>query len=391
MEGSQESQSPTPEPKLVAFPADFPLDLNVYDQVEFEDYSPPPSPRADPNDPRRRDFDSLYPLGWLADDQQEQEQEQEGGPRPTGAGDRPPAPIGRLRRRWQRALQQTNGGGGGGGGWGYVEYVPAWTDPDWDDARYVYMGAGGGGGGGAGEADELARQYAKPGLLQTQRPALLPSDAAAGPAGAAALTDAAKRWGVYPYQRWENLPRDDDDGGGGGGRWAVGPGGWSGVTPRAVAGFPPDVQVPLAYARGGGGGGGGTGAGAGAVRRGVGVGDLDVARRSYERECRAKGQVPSEEGLRQTLERLSVNTADVMQADLAGSLLVLLEAVARVEEREEYQRLLFGGNTSNDVSMLHAMLPSEGGLVDSSGFSMWTGWMSTGRRTSPLTLLCTAR
>lgn len=350
---SEASDETTPP---LEFPDDFPLDIDVvYDQGDFDDYSPPPSPRADVDDPRRRTLDSLYPLDWLVEDEGPSSSSSSPASPPAAAqGQQQAAPpsgrsssssrvlptIGKLRTRWQEAFQQNRAGE-----WDYVEYVPAWSDPDWD-ARYVYTGIttttkDKDEGNGADEDDDdedddedddddgdemVRRKYAKPGLLQTQRPALRPEDAARRP------TDAAKRWGVYPYQQWENTAG-----------WVNG-GGWSGVTPRAAGFSHQPAEVPLAYPRPA------AAARGGAVQRSVSVDDLVRERQAYGEGCRGRGEEPSEEGFRVALQRMSVDAADVLRADLAGSLLVMLEAVERVEEREEYQRLIFGGNTSNDVS-----------------------------------------
>lgn len=156
-----------------SYPADFPLDPDIYDQTAFSAPSTPaPAPNppsADPNDPRRRDFDSLYPLAWLA-----------GTPPPAGTA-YAAAPIGRLRTQWAQAFQQANNGS-----WQFVEYAPAWSDPDWS-SRYQYTVDP-----SADVDDAVVRQYVKSGMLQNQRPALRPEDAELRP------TEAARRWGVYP-------------------------------------------------------------------------------------------------------------------------------------------------------------------------------------------------
>lgn len=283
----------------VTFPEDFPLQVDVYDPVQLDDdpSAPPPPAPANPNDPRRRDFASLYPLDWLTSSAQ-------------NAAAYPQAAIGRLRSKWQQAFQQDSKGE-----WNYVEYVPAWSDPDWD-ARYVYVE-------GADADDEMAKQYAKPGLLQRQRPALRPEDAGLNP------TEGAKRWGVYPFRQWEGAVG-----------WASASG-WSGTTPRTAA-FPP---VPLSIPRP-------TPARGGLVQTDVTLADMERERLRYEQTCRQRRLSPSEEGFRQTLTAISQDASNLVNADMAGSVLVMYEAVTRRDEREEYQRLVFGGNTSVEVRSL---------------------------------------
>lgn len=286
------------------FPEDFPLDISVYDQVQFGDYHPPSPAQASPNDPRRRDFDSLYPLDWLVND--------------PAASAAPiayaPAPIGRLRREWQQAFQQN-----ANGDWNFVEYVPAWCDPDWS-TRYTYTRDA-----NAADMDVITRQYAKPGMLQTQRPAMRPEDAFLNP------TDAARRWGIYPWQEWDGLE----------GQFSLK--GWSGVTPRAP-GFP---TVKLDQPRF-------------SPDKGELVDIVTVEDMANERQRLAgwraqRGLETTDEDFRQSLRDISLDpTAGPVKTEKAASLMALLETVERIEEREEYQRLFFAGSTSNEVSVLYS-------------------------------------
>ncbi|KAJ4406956.1 hypothetical protein N0V82_010023 [Gnomoniopsis sp. IMI 355080] len=293
---SSSSSSEESSDDCFGFPDDFPLDLDVYDQVD--DYQPPLPPRVNPHDPRRRKFDSLYPLDWLVADTTN-----------GGASGYPLAPIGRLRRQWQQAFQQNVNGD-----WNYVEYVPAWSDPDWT-SRYTYIRQA------ADEnIDEIARQYAKPGMLQTQRPAMRPNDASLNP------TEAAKRWGVYPWPTWDGL-----DG-------HVSLKGWSGVTPR-MPGFP---TVQLDQPR--------FSPDAGGLVAAVTMDDLASERQRLEGWRKSQGLQTTDEDFRQSLADISIDPkAGPIKTEKAASLLALLEAVQRIEEREEYQRLLFGGNTTNEL------------------------------------------
>lgn len=283
------------------FPDDFPLDVDVYDQVQIDNDSPSP-PQANPNDPRRRDFTSLYPLNWLTDALDAQ----------TVAA-YPQAGMGRLRTKWQQTFEQNLNGT-----WDFVEYVPAWSDPDWS-SRYNFVQ-------GATADDEIARQYAKPGVLQSQRPALRPEDARLNP------TEGAKRWGIYPYQQWANTAG-----------WTS-TSSWSGTTPRTPY-FP---SIPLNIHRP-------SNARGGRVQTDVTLDDLNQERLGYEQSCQQRGVMSSDEGFRQMLTAMSTDASDPVNADIASAMLAMFEAVSHREEREEYQRLLFGGSTSLEVRVLYLM------------------------------------
>ncbi|KAJ4385473.1 hypothetical protein N0V93_009901 [Gnomoniopsis smithogilvyi] len=296
--GSGSGSDASSEDGLV-FPEDFPVDLRVYDQDQFDNYRPPVPPQADPNDPRRRDFDSLYPLDWLV-----------ATPAANNAASTyPPAPIGRLRTKWQQAFQQA-----ANGEWKYVEYVPAWSDPDWT-SRYAWTQDV-----SIADMDQVARQYVKPGMLQTQRPALRPSDASLNP------TEAAKRWGIYPWHTRDGLDGLDSFKG------------WSGVTPR-TPGFPVvQLQQPRFSQDAGG------------LVTVVTVDDLASERQRFEDWRRHHGLETNDEDFRQSLHDVSLDpTAGPIRTEKAASLLAILDVLERTEEREEYQRLLFSGSTTNEL------------------------------------------
>lgn len=253
-------------------------------------YPGSPTRRAPPkDDPRTRELSSLYDLDLLVS-------------RPTQYA---AENIGVLRSKWQAKFQQDSNGG-----WYYVEYVPAWTDPDWDE-RFTYIQ------GAQTASDPVTAQYAKPGLLQTQRPALRPSDARYNP------TDAAKRFGFYPWQR--KVAGNDD------------PDGHSGVTPWAAA-FP---NIPLRHPQ------------ITARRMGlqatVNINDLNAERLRWEAECALQNIEPTDEGFRKALISVAHDGTDPENASMADSLLQLLNMVIQSDERDEYQRMLYGGSTTNEV------------------------------------------
>lgn len=299
--GSSRSGSSSSSEDSIDFPANFPLDLSVYDQIELQGYHSRKPPQADPNDPRARDFDSFYPLKWLVADP------------PIPPASLPP-PVGQLRTQLQQAFLQN-----AQGEWKYVEYVPAWSDPDWG-SRFIWTDDA----TNAGQ-DQMTESYTRPGFLQTQRPAMRADDAALNP------TDAAKRWGVYPWRAWTGLES----------RLTLK--GWSGVTPR-MAGFPVvQLEQPLFSPDAGG------------LVDVVTMQDLANERQRHDMYRRQQfGLETTDEDFEQALRNVSSDpTAGPIKTEKAASLLALVEAWNRKEEREEYQRLIFGGNTSNEVSLYY--------------------------------------
>lgn len=269
---------------------------------------PPPAAQKQEDDPRARRWDPYYDLDLLA-----------GRPR------RYPSPqqdMGVLRTRWQVKFQRD-----GNGDWNYVEYVPAWTDPDWDERFFTYIP-------GAERPDDddgdgvATRQYAKPGLLQGQRPALRPDDARRRP------TEAARRWGFYPWRR---------GGQGEGGEGEGSPDGRSGVTPWAFL-FPDiPLRIPQVTARRQG------------VQDHVNMADLMAEQRRWEEDCRRTNQEPTDVRFQQVLEQVANDHSDPANADMARALLQLLDCEMRREDKEEYQRLLYSGSTSDEVRISVAL------------------------------------
>lgn len=244
---------------------------------------------------RTRQLDLLYPLKFLD---------------PTSPNPNPldvQVPVGHLRQEVVKKMEQN----GARGNWSLVEFVPAWTDPDWND-RFVYTGP-------TESDDPQVQMYMKPGLLQKQRPALLPGDIAIrGP------TEAAKRYGIYPFRHSDPFY------------------GYSGVTPTR-----PYFEVPLGYARV-------TPSNQG-DRTVVDVDDLNAVVTQFEVSARTQGEENTEDNLRAHLEIAASGTVtNLVQIDpeIANALLSVMKHVYEHEEKEEWQRLLFAGNTSNDVRFL---------------------------------------
>lgn len=257
--------------------------------------SPPETPHGpspSSNDPRVRMFKALFDIDLLDRTKPADVAASIGGDRSYGV----------LRKKWKTRFQRDSNGE-----WDYVEYVPAWTDPDWDE-RYVWMGAG----NPWPEDHPLAMLYAKPGSMQTQRPALLPSDATLNP------TPAATRWGFYPYRT---------------GQFQLN--GTSGVTPTQP-GFPTvRLDFPTWSTE---------------KNRAcfeVTIEDLNASRAQYQ----ALYGDNSEEGFRAHLDNRANNVFEQgsLQWDQVDKLLQLFDLIVEKETREEYQSLLFSGHTTNEV------------------------------------------
>lgn len=278
------------------WPAGYPLPIDdIYNSWPAND-SAPSSVRSSPQavDPRVRYFRSLYNLDLL-DRRSAVDIAHDVGPG---------ADYAILRKKWKQRFQRDQNGN-----WDYVEYAPAWTDPEWDE-RYVYMGVA------APWPDDhpLARQYAKPGSMQAQRPALRSSDRYLNPSAT------AKRWGFYPYQ---TVPTLD---------------GSSGVTPTKLE-FP---TVPLAIPR--------WSDSMKAVQTEVTIDDMKLHRQQYEAETQAAGGTPSDEGFRSYLVEATNRLPRESELwDLADKLLQLFDLMAEQERRQDYQSMLFSGNTTNEV------------------------------------------
>lgn len=280
------------------YPPGFPVPAEDYDGYSIADYGididiPDYTPEDDRRDNNRtRDLESLYPYEFLD---------------PTAT--RPDAqdiqePIGALRKEMVDKMQQD----GESGDWTLVEFVPAWTDPGWSD-RFVYTGPT--------QSDEpQVKMYMRPGLLQKQRPALLPADVATrGP------TEAAKRYGIDPAHQDEAFYSH------------------SGVTPAT-----PNFSIPLGYAR--------LTPSHQGEKDTVDVNDLTALAAQFEASARARGGDTTDEAFRTHLEDVAGGApSDLHQVDaeIAMALLAVIEQVQQREEQEEYQRLLFAGNTSNEV------------------------------------------
>lgn len=158
-------------------------------------------------------------------------------------------------------------------------------------------------------------RYAKNGSWQTQRPALLPKDAALNP------TAAAKRWGVYPFQTGGALMNGPD------------PVGVSGVTPTRGA-FPSVSYVAPDTGQ----------------TRTVTLAELEAERADWAAQLERRGLGdPSDQGFEEAL-RAIIGTAQGEMAARATALLQMAMGISVREDKEEYQRLLFAGNTTDEVS-----------------------------------------
>lgn len=292
----------------------YPLDVeSVY--RSFPPCSPPPpaSPSDDNNiDPGARKFTAYYDVDLL-------DRTKTADVIAAVRADRGDQSYAVLRKKWRTRFQRA-----GNGSWDHVEYVPAWTDPDWDE-RYVCLR---GPGQDTVWPSDLppASLYARRSGMQIQRPALRPGDATAlNP------TAGAKRWGVYPYRRagagTGTNPQQQQQ---------QSAGTSSGVTPTQP-GFP---TVRLDFPQ--------WSDDKNSAWLEVTVEDLNAARAQHR--AQVGDAAASEEAFRAYLANLAtVYPRGTLLWDQADKLLRLLDLVADRETREEYQRLLFSGNTTNEV------------------------------------------
>lgn len=260
------------------------------------------------DDDRTRDLWSLYPYELL----------DPSASRPASQDLK--QPIGLLRKEMVKKMEQN----GEDGEWNLVQFVPAWTDPDWGD-RFVYTGD-------VDSDDEPeVRMYTKPGFLQKQRPALLPNDIATrGP------SEAAKRYGIDPIHVDDPFYSR------------------SGITPTTWT-----FQVPLVLPRV-------TPSNQG-EKESVDENDLNALAELFEDAARLRGEDTSEENFQLHLENTAAGIpSELVQVDseIATALLTVMKNVQKREEQEEYQRFLFGGNTSNEVRSCNLQIPPTSLVLD---------------------------
>lgn len=283
---------------LDIYPPGFPVPVEEYDPPTGADYGLdiyPPDYTVQNNardDKRTSKLTFLYPYEFLDPTAPRQNQ-------PVA-----PEPLGALRKQMVSKMQQD----GESGEWALIEFTPPWTDPDWSD-RFVYTGP-------YQSDDPLVKMYMRPGMLQSQRPALLPQDIATRNP-----TEAAKRYGIDPVHQQDPFYRH------------------SGVTPTAAS-----FRMPLGYPR--------AAPSSQGERDMVDVDDLDALMAQFEADARARGGDTSEDAFRAHLEDVEAGSPSSLakvDAEIAAALLGVLDIVVRLEEQEEYQRALFSGNTSNEV------------------------------------------
>lgn len=304
------------------YPRDFPLDTDIYDvDSEAEDQAFPdlPPDYMNPNDEDtqiHRSFTSEFPYQFL----------DRNGRWNTPAEVVQQPLAGQLRQETIQKLALTGE---------RVEFVPPWTDPGWD-ARFVHTGRRPREAGDPPDEfnpndDPMYRMYARPGIFQTLRPALREEDAVRNP------TDAAKRFGVDP----NNVDR---------------PGyGKSATTPMQV-----DFNVPLQNPRV-------TPSNQG-VKPMVDQADYDAVYRQYQNALSARGGYATEDDFRTVLQSIAPGTINQdlgasCDAQVANALLQYMDQKDQIGLREDYQRLLFGGNSTNEVRKSYIRSVRGGPLV----------------------------
>jgi hypothetical protein len=296
------------DPNNDIYPPGFPLDPAVYEQNDEAKYDALEG--LQPGDDQGtleerleyRQFESLFPYRYLD---------------PNGIWEPPQgvlqAPLaGQMRHELIRKV---------GASGHHVEFVPPWTDPQWN-ARYVFTGQKPRKEGDDPDVpnpndDPEYRMYAKQGLMQTQRPALREEDAIRNP------TDAAKRYGIDP-NNVDNVFYGN-----------------SAATPTQ-ANFNIQLQNPRQTPSNQG------------VRAVVDRADYDAVYDQYRNAVAAQGGYATEDDFRRVLETVAPGTivpdlGASCDAQIASALLQYMEKKNKFELQEEYQRLLFGGNTASEV------------------------------------------
>ncbi|PSR82918.1 hypothetical protein BD289DRAFT_293655 [Coniella lustricola] len=293
---------------------DFPVPEDTY-KYKLKDVAPHIAhPNQVPDDVLGRVWESLYDINLLV---------------LPKAYDPPAVPLGDLRLGWKSMFEQEDNGE-----WEYVEYCPPWTDPWWNH-RFVYIH----GADISHEKDALLYSYAREGILQKQRPALLPEDRQRNP------TEGAKRWGFYPFHsrfgRTNNLYSSEI------------PSGHSGTTP-ILPGFPRiplRIHAPTPSSQ--------------EVRDSVSVADIDVMREEYVQNTEADASAYNEDDFGRYLWETWQNAQKNSQADAVGhAIYTLWEWMRRKEELEAYQRMLFANNTAQELIDQHAWTQDKDAAVD---------------------------
>lgn len=297
----EESEHSSEEDQEDLYPPEFPLLPAVYelheiaedeaeDEMQFQDMTAE-------ND-RLRHLISLYPFQFL---------DPSGILRPASPRDQP-LPIGQFRKEMYQRMAQT----GDGGKMEYVEFVPPWTDPDWS-SRFIFTGQ-------AGQDpvnDPQYKMYAKQGFLQSQRPALRDED------GLRDLTPAAKRYGVDPTKMEDAMY------------------GNSGVTPTQGT-FSVQLGNPRVTPSNQG------------VKNVVDKDDYDALYDRFRNAVAGRGGLATDEDFKQVLRNVAAGNVhpalgEACDAQIATALLGLSDVLDQLVLRDEYQRVIFGGSSSNEV------------------------------------------
>ncbi|KAK7726180.1 hypothetical protein SLS63_007694 [Diaporthe eres] len=285
------------------YPPQFPLSPATYelhDIAEDEGDDSGPVVLTGSEDDRLRRLISLYPYTFLD---------------PNGIWTRPdvrtaPLPIGQFRKE----MFQKMAASGAGGQMQYVEFIPPWTDPDWS-SRFIFTGQP----GQDPVNDPQYQLYAKQGFLQSQRPALRDED------GLRDLTAAAKRYGVDPTMMDDAMY------------------GKSGATPTQGS-FNVQLGNPQVTPSNQG------------VRNVVDRDDYDALFTQYRNAVAAQGGMATEDDFKRVLNHVAAGNVNptlgaACDAQIAGALLQYIDGLDKLVLRDEYQRILFSGSTSNEVRM----------------------------------------
>lgn len=305
-EEEEESEHSSAADQDDLYPPEFPLSPATYEPHEIAEDEAEDEVRwidREAENDRLRQLVSLYPFHFL---------DPRGAQRPANPQDAP-MPIGQFRREMYQRMAQT----GDGGEMQYVEFVPPWTDPDWS-SRFMFTGQP----GQNPVNDPQYKMYAKEGFLQSQRPALRDED------GLRDLTPAAKRYGVDPTKMDDAMY------------------GNSGVTPTQGT-FSVQLGNPRVTPSNQG------------VKNVVDKDDYDVLYDLFRNNVAGRGGLATDDDFKAELRNVAAGNmnpvlGEACDAQIAGALLQFSDGLDKLVLRDEYQRIIFGGSSSNEVCICSA-------------------------------------
>lgn len=82
--------------------------------------------------------------------------------------------------------------------------------------------------------------------------------------------------------------------------------------------------------------------------------NFESERRGWDQQMELKGEEPSDQGFQDALKTVIAQKPE--QANLARALLQMQIASEAREDKKEYQALIFGGNTTDEVSLMRGTM-----------------------------------